>query len=111
MALNGLRIEYALEGSSNYVACKDYMEAMLEDSGLNKFIDNDIPKLAVYDAKDLAKWKKSVAKARRIILEGVQNHIVSNINGKETPYAMWQALTNLFQNSSDHRKLTLKDKL
>jgi len=26
-------------------------------------------------------------------------------------YAMWKALTDLFQNNSDHRKLALKDKL
>ena len=30
---------------------------------------------------------------------------------KATPYAMWNALTDLFQSSSDHRKLALKDKL
>ena len=28
-----------------------------------------------------------------------------------TPYAMWKDLTDLFQSSSDHRKLALKDKL
>ena len=30
---------------------------------------------------------------------------------KTTPHAMWKVLTDLFQNSSDHRKLVLKDKL
>ena len=34
-----------------------------------------------------------------------------NLHGKETPYAMWMDLTNLFHNRSDHRKLALKDKL
>jgi len=38
-------------------------------SGLKEFIDNDIPKPV--DAQNLAKWIKCVAKARRIILEGV----------------------------------------
>ena len=27
------------------------------------------------------------------------------------PFEMWKELTDLFQNNSDHRKLTLKDKL
>lgn len=44
-------------------------------------------------------------------MEGVQDHIVTTHHGKETPYAMWQALTNMFQNSNNHRKLALKDKL
>ena len=48
-------------------------------------------------------------KARWIILEGVQDHIVSSLHGKETLYAMWKALTDLYQNSSDQRKLALKD--
>ena len=43
MAFNGLRLEYALEGSSNYIAWKDRMEAVLEENKLKEFIDNDIP--------------------------------------------------------------------
>jgi len=46
-----------------------------------------------------------------IILEGLRYHIVSNLQCKETPYAMWMTLTNLFKNSSDHRKFALKEKL
>ena len=44
-------------------------------------------------------------------MEGVKEHIVSSPHGKATPYAMWKALTDLFQSSNDHRKLALKDKL
>jgi hypothetical protein len=111
MDFNGLRLEYALEGSSNYIAWKDRMEAVLEDNGLKEFIDKDVPKLDVANAANLDAWKKKVAKERRILLEEVRDHIVSNLHGKDTPYAMWKALTDLFQNNSDHRKLVLKDKL
>ena len=44
-------------------------------------------------------------------MEGVQDHIVSSRYGKATPYAMWKALTDLFQSKNDHRKLALKDQL
>jgi hypothetical protein len=37
-----------------------------------------------------------VAKARRIILEGVRDHIFSSLHGKETPYAMWKASMDLY---------------
>jgi len=50
-------------------------------------------------------------KARRIILEGVLDHIISSLHGKETSHAMWKTLKDLYQNSSDQRKLALKDKL
>jgi len=44
MDFNGLRLEFSLEGSSNYIAWKDRMEAVLEDNGLKEFIENDILK-------------------------------------------------------------------
>ena len=87
------------------------MEVVLEDNGLKKFINNDVPKPASSYAANLDTWKKKVAKARRIMLEGVRDHIVSSLHGKATPYAMWKALTDLFQSNNDHRKLALKDKL
>lgn len=51
MSSYGFRLEYAPEGSSNYIAWKDKMEAVLEDNMLNEFIDKDIPNLA--NAKNL----------------------------------------------------------
>ena len=45
------------------------------------------------------------------MLEGVRDHIVSSLHGKDTPYAMWKAFRDVFQSSNDHRKLALKDKL
>jgi hypothetical protein len=111
MDFNGLRLEYALEGSSNYIAWKERIEAVLEDNGLNEFIDKDVPKPDAEDAANLDAWQKKVAKARRILLEGVRDHIVSSLHWKVTPYAMWKNLTDQFQNNSDHGKLALKDKL
>ena len=71
MAFSGLRLEYALDGSSNYIAWKDRMEAVSEDNGLKDFLDQEVPKPVAANATELAKWKKCVARARRILLEGV----------------------------------------
>ena len=67
MAFNGLRLEYALEGNSNYIAWKDSMEEVLEHNGLKELIDNDFPKPIVGDVTNLDAWQKKVAKARRIL--------------------------------------------
>ena len=80
MSFNGLRLEYALEGSSNYVAWKDRMKAVLEDNGLKDFIDMDVQKPT--DPAEVEAWQKKMAKCRRILLEGVKDHIVSNLHGK-----------------------------
>ena len=111
MAFYGFRLEYALEGSSNYIAWKDRMEFVLEDNGLKEFIDQEIQKPTSTNAQELLEWKKCVAKARWIISEGVRYHIVLSLHGKDTPFSMWKTLKDLYQNSSDQRKLALKDKL
>ena len=82
MYLCGLRLEYSLEGISNYIAWRDRMEAVLEDNGLQEFINSDIPKPATTNAQDLAAWKKNVAKEKRIISKGFRYYIVLNLHGK-----------------------------
>ena len=68
-------MEYALEGSLNYIAWKEMMEAMLEDNGLKDFIDAEIPKPASSDVAALDTWQKKTSKCRRILLEGVKDHM------------------------------------
>ena len=101
MSFNRLQLDYALDGSSNYIAWKDRMEAVLEDNGLKEFIDSDVPKPGSRDVALLDTWKTKIAKTRRILLEGVKEHIVSSLHGKSTPFLMCKALTDLFQSSSE----------
>ena len=55
--------------------------------------------------------EKEGSKDSKNSVGSVKDHIMSSLHGKVTPYAMWKALTDFFQSSSDHRKLGLKDKL
>eukprot|EP00253_Pinus_taeda_P019052 PITA_19052 len=108
MSFYGLRLEYDLKGSSNYIPWKDEMEAVLEDNGLTKYIDSNVPKPAATDAQNLVEWKKNVAKdhtrrsSRSYYLEPPwEGDSICNLKG----------LDRLVQNSSDHRKMALKDKI
>ena len=87
------------DGNSNYITWKDYMKAVLEDNDIKDFIDQEVPK--PIDAIQLAEWKKCVGRLRRILLEGVRDHIVSSLHGKETPFSMWKTLKDLYQNNND----------
>lgn len=82
MAFKRLRLEYALEDTSNFVAWKDRMEVVLDDNRFLEYIKIDVAKPQASDTQNLAQWMKYVAKARRIILEGVRNKIVLNLHGK-----------------------------
>ena len=101
MSFNGLRLEYSLEGSSNYIAWKDRMEVVLDDNGLKDFIDAEITKPSSSDVAALNAWQKKTKKCRRILLEGVKDHIVSSLHGKASLFFMWKALTDFFQSKSD----------
>ena len=87
------------------------MEVVLEDNGLKDFIDSDVPKPTSTDATVLDAWQKKIVKTRRILLEGVKDHIMSSLHRKATPFLMWKDLIDLVQSSSDQMKLALKDKL
>lgn len=43
MTFNGLKLEYALEGTSNFVAWKDRMEAVLDANRSLEYVKIDIP--------------------------------------------------------------------
>ena len=43
MSFNGLRLEYALEGNSNYIAWKEKIKEFLDEKILKAFIDTNIP--------------------------------------------------------------------
>ena len=92
----------------DYIAWKDRMEAVLDENGLKELIYAEIPILASSDAATFDTWKKKTTKCRRILLEGVKDHIVSSLHGKDSPFLMWKALTDLFQSKSDQRKLDRK---
>ena len=101
MSFNEFRLEYALEGKSNYIAWKDRMEAVLYDNGLKEFIDAEVPKPTSTDAAVLDTWQKKTAKCRRILLEGVKDQIFSSLHFNASPLLMWKALTDLLQIKSD----------
>jgi len=45
--------------------------------------------------------KKDTTNVKRIILEGVKDHVVSNLHGNETPIEMWKNIKYLFKSSSE----------
>jgi hypothetical protein len=51
------------------------------------------------------------AKARRIILDGVKDHLVPHLAEKKTTKEMWDALKNLFEVKNEKQKMDLKAKL
>ena len=54
------------------------------------------------------KYKAKQGTAKRFILDGVRDHVVSHLQGKDT---MWEPLSSLYEGSSKQRKMYLEQKL
>ena len=52
-----------------------------------------------------------MAKAKRMILDGVKDHIVSHVVGYNIAREMWEALSLLYEGTSEQWKMYLDKKL
>ena len=58
------------------------MSFLLDEFGLNMYIDAMVA--VPQDTDQLKEYKKEMAWAKRLILDGVRDHVVSHIVGKDT---------------------------
>ena len=63
------------------------------------------------DTKALAEHKKKDVKTRKIVLDGVKDHVVSHLSRKKTAGEMWEVPTKLYQSDKHKRKMVLREKL
>ena len=63
------------------------------------------------DPVQLAEFNKKNAKAKRLILDGVKDHVIPHVRGKTYAHEMWTALTSLYQSSNENRKMVLRERL
>ena len=106
---SALKVEDRLDGKSNFGAWKERTISVLEEVEVW-----DIVKKAVVpptDATQLAAYKKNSIKAKRLILDGVKDHIIPHVRGKDHAFEVWESLSNLYQSSNENRKLALRDKM
>ena len=51
------------------------------------------------------------ARAQRVILDGVKDHLIQHLAKKKTPNYMWNILKELFESKNENQKMAFKDKL
>jgi len=82
------------------------MSCFLDEHFLKVYVDSMVAEPTNPD--QLKKYKGEVAKTKRMILDGVKDHIVFHIAGKNTAKEMWDALSMLYQGSSEQRTMYLE---
>ena len=107
--VNGIKVEDRLEGDSNYTAWKLRMKVTLKDNDLKQFIEkSDQPPK---ENDELNKWEKDNARAMKLIVDGVKDHLLPIIFELDTAYEMLQTLEEMFEVNNTTRILNLKDSL
>jgi hypothetical protein len=107
MASASLRFEDRLDGASNFCPWRERISLVLEENGLLEIVEGKVA--APADPVQLAAHTKKDVKAKRILVDGVKDHIIPHFSGKKTTKDMWEALVKLYQSENQSRKMLLRE--
>lgn len=103
----GLRVEDRLDGQVNFGAWKERIISVLSEIEVWDIVEKTVT--IPTDATQLATYKKKNSKARRLILDGIKDHVIPHVRRKDNAFEMWEALTNLYHSFNVIWKMVLKD--
>jgi hypothetical protein len=99
-------VEDRFDGASNLNSWKSRLLITLEESDLMKFVEEVVPEPD--DASEKSQWKKNDARARKIIIYSVRDHLILHISKLKTTKEMFDALKNLFGSNNTNKAIALK---
>ena len=102
MESHGFRDQDRLDETSNYVIWKTRILVVLEEYDLEAYVKSLVVVLVENDQKK--KYKPEKGMEKMLILDGVRDHVASHLQGKDTTREMWEALSSLYEGSSEQRK-------
>jgi hypothetical protein len=104
-----LRVEDRLQRGSELPHLKERMTMVLD---VNDVLEHT-PETATAptDAAQLAIWKKGEAKAKSLILDGIKDHVIPHLSGKNTAKDMWKSLSDLYQPKNENKVMVLRERL
>jgi hypothetical protein len=109
MAAN-IRYEDRLDDIFNYLQWKVRLSAVLKENKIYNYV-NSVVAAPATEPVALDLHAVNEAKAQRIILDGVKDHLIPHLAEKKTAKERWDALKNLFEAKNENRKMALKAKL
>ena len=107
--VNDMKVEDRLDSDLNYVRWKLQMKLILKENDLKEFIEkSDQPPK---ENDELNKGEKDNARAMKLIVDGVKDHLLPIISELDTTNKMLQTLEEMFEINNTTRILNLKDNL
>ena len=84
-----MKIEDHLDGATNFISWKSRV-LILGENDLLKLVNEKVPEEDVEE--DKSHWRKSDARARRILVNSLRDHLVPQISQKKTTRKMLKSL-------------------
>ena len=85
----GMKVEDHLNGATNFISWKCRV-LILGENDLLKLVNEKVPEQDVEE--DKSHWRKSDARARRILVNSVRDHLVPQILQTKTTMKMFKTL-------------------
>lgn len=82
------------------------MPFLLDEHAFKTYVESVVAEPIAPDL--VKKFKADTTKAKRMILDGVKDHVVCHISSSGTTKEMWDVLSTLYQGSSEQWKMYLE---
>ena len=104
-----INLDEKIECVDNILAWKYRVMLNLEENDLEDFVKEEVLEPKEDVAK--AKYKKSLFKAKRIIVDSIKDHLIPHVSSLTTPKQMFDALSRLYKGKNINQKMTLRTQL
>ena len=94
MVTHGLRDQDRLDGASKFVIWKAKILSVLDEHRIKFHVLNVV--VAPVNVDPLKKYEEAQVKAKRMIMDGVKDHVIPHIVEKNTAREMWTSLTMMY---------------
>ena len=85
------------------------MMLVLEENNLEGFVEANI--LEPEEEEANANHKKSLVKAKRIIIDSIKDHLIPQVSSLKTRNKIFDALSRLYEGKNINRKMSLRTQL
>ena len=109
MAPYGLRDRDRLDGVSNFVIWKAKILTVLKEYSIRDHMKNVL--VVPTNVNALNKFNENQAREKRLIMDGVKDHVVPHIFEKRTTHDMLKSLTTLYQGIFFQWKMLLENQM
>jgi hypothetical protein len=100
-----------LDGARNWSPWKTKIIFILEDLKLWDIVEAPIVVPHVTSPVMVAEFRKKNNKVKRTICDGVRDHVIPHLTGKDYAFEIWDPLCKLYQSFNQNRKMVLQDRL